>query len=155
MITAQQVIEAASACEAFADKVFLHKVAEALGVSLPSIAAELVRMHRAGELSLSRCDLVEAFGFNTSIAEVTHLGSQWHFVRLPADGRRQMRRQNKRGLIFIDDPEEITPPSSPRVRELSPRARLEEVAEQHGTSSPEYAIAYKAWMAWRVETGRP
>lgn len=42
----------------------------------------LVEMHRRGELSLCRCDLVPAYSLEkVRLSEVRHLGAEFHFIR--------------------------------------------------------------------------
>ena len=53
-------------------------------MSLAAFKEALVAYHRAGQLSLSRADLVEAMAAEkVEASEATYLSATWHFVNLP------------------------------------------------------------------------
>jgi hypothetical protein len=65
-------------------KIWIH-AAWALGqfeVSLDGFKAALVEMNRLGLLSLSRCDLVEAFDpYDVKRSRVEHMGATFNLIR--------------------------------------------------------------------------
>lgn len=77
--------------EPHATKVFLVGVWRALDRpgDLETFKARAVEAHRAGLLTLSRADLVEAMpARDVRESEARYLGEQYHFLRLPEHGRR-------------------------------------------------------------------
>lgn len=70
-------------------KVFLSHVHRAIGGDLEAFKARAIEAHRAGLLTLSRADLVEAMpAADVRASEALYLGEQFHFVRLEPEARR-------------------------------------------------------------------
>lgn len=94
-MTASEAIQAAATdilgeVSVFNDRAFISEVWARLapmnhGLSLAAFRQLCVELHFAGEISLSRCDLVEAHDARTVAASETEYdGSTFHFVRLDA-----------------------------------------------------------------------